>query len=437
MPPESTQTKALRGRVIHAPAFGDIEEWPDGAVVWDAAGRIVNVGPAAATLAQYPDAAVEDVRPALILPGLVDAHTHLPQYPAAGVGATDLLAWLDHDIFPLERRFRADAAEALAPAFFHALAANGSSSAAVYLAVFHDSATVCFQHAEASGLRVTMGKMMMDDVTYSGTAPTLVVDQSLNETDDLCRAWHGRDAGRIRYAVSPRFAVACSEAMLRGAAEIASWYGAAIQTHLSETVEELHVVAKRFPDARDYTDVYERAGILGPRTVLGHAIHLSDRERDALAATGSSVAHCPTSNFYLASGLMAADRLMEAGVTVGLGSDVAAGPELSMWRVMRAAVETRNARAATTPGVAPLSARHAFHLATLGGARALGIAEVAGSLEPGKEADILVADPATVAPPGVALDEMTAEQILSLCVWRGDERLTRRLYVRGSKVFER
>lgn len=421
----------LRGRVIHAPVFGALEEWRDGAVVWDAAGAIVEVGDFATVMGRHPAATVADVRPCVVLPGLVDAHTHLPQYPAAGAGAGELLPWLRRYIFPLERRFRASEAERLAPLFFRDLAANGTTTAGIYLAVWEDSADVCFQHAEAGGLRVAMGKVMMDVETYSDTAPTRVIDQSLEETDRLCRKWHGRDAGRIRYAVSPRFAVACSEALMRGAAEIAAWYDAGIQTHLAENTDELKVIAQRFPDAMDYTDVYARCGLLGPRTVMGHAIHLGEREIETLGVTGTRVAHCPTSNFYLGSGMMELDRLRAAGVAVGLGTDVAGGPDLSMWRVMRAAIATRNARAALYEGVAPLTARHAFHLATLGGAQALGIPETVGSLAEGKDADILVADPGAVAPPDADVEAMSADEVLSLLVWRGDDRMTRKVFVRG------
>lgn len=431
--PSEPQLTGLRGRVIHAPVYGALEEWRDGVVLWDAAGRIVDVGYASTLVARYPDAAITDVRPALVLPGLVDAHTHLPQYPAAGVGSGELMPWLRRYVFPLERRFRAAEAERLAPLFFLDLAANGTTTAGVYLAVWEDSSDVCFQHAEASGLRVAMGKVMMDVETYSDTAPTRLVDQSMEETDRLCRKWHGRDGGRIRYVVSPRFALACSEALMRGAAEIASWYNAGIQTHLSENTDELKIIAERFPDALDYTDVYARCGLLGPRTVVGHAVHLSDREREALGVTGTKVAHCPTSNFCLGSGLMALDKLRLAGVAVGLGTDVAGGPDLSMWRVMRAAIETRNARAAVSPGVAPLQARHAFYLATEGGAQTLGVSDAVGSLAEGKDADILIADPGAVAPPETEIEAMDADEILSLCVWRGEDRMTKAVYVRGKR----
>lgn len=424
----------LRGRIIHAPVFGSLREWRDGAVVWDANGLITDAGSARDLLARNLDARIIDVRPWVVIPGLVDTHTHLPQYPAAGIGSGELLPWLERFIFPLEHDFRVEQAERLAPLFFRELALNGITSCAVYSALWEDSCHVCFRHAEASGLRVTMGKMMMDYATYSETAPVRIVEQSLEETDRLCRQWHGRDNGRLRYAVSPRFAVACTEQLMRGAAEIAERHGASIQTHLAENGEEGDVVAHRFPDALDYTDVYDRCGLLGPRTILGHAIHLSDREIDRIAESGSSVAHCPTSNFFLRSGLMDLWRLRDAGITVGLGSDVAAGPELNPWRVQRAAIETRNALAATKPTTPALEPRHAFHLATVGGAQALGRGDETGDFEVGKQADAVVLNISAVAPPGTDVEALNADEVLALCVWRGDARMTKRVFVGGREV---
>jgi guanine deaminase len=434
---ESTPTRCgLRGRIIHTPVYGEVVEWRDGAVVWDHNGLILAAGDAGDVLSRYSDSGVEDVRPHLVVPGLVDTHTHLPQLPVAGVGAGELLEWLHRYVFPAEREFRVEQACALAPVFFRLLAAAGTTSAAVYLALWEDSAHVCFNAAQRSGLRVVMGKMMMDDETYSGAAPTRALELSLRESENLCREWNGRDRNRIRYAFSPRFAVACSEPLMVGAAELAQRYNAFIQTHLSESRDELRRVRTRFPAASDYTDVYDRAGLLGPRTIAGHAIWLNDRERARLAATGTSVAHCPTSNLYLASGLMDLGALREAGVNVGLGSDVAGGPDVSMWRVMRAAIEVRNTREAVYGYAPPFGAAEAFHLATMGGAAALGIDRDTGTIEAGKEADLLVLDPTTAAPPGAQPELMDAGEVLSLLAWRGDARTTVRTYVRGRAVYD-
>src|SRR5207245_9413494 len=195
------------------------------------------------------------------------------------------------------------------------------------------------------------------------------------------------DGGGGQYAFSPRFAVTCSETRMRGGAELPARLEAYLQTHLAENREELEKVHHLYMSARDYTYVYEKCGMLTAHTMLGHCIHLNPREIAAIAAGQSSVAHCPSSNLFLGSGLMKLDHIMKAGINVGLCSDVAGGPELNMWQVMRAAIEVQKARSAYEPNLRPLRPGEAFYLATLGGARALGKSNIIGSLDSGKEAD--------------------------------------------------
>ena len=204
----------------------------------------------------------------------------------------------------------------------------------------------------------------------------------------------------MRYAVTPRFAVSCTAELLRESAALAASTGAYWQTHVSEDRGEIAEVARLFPEALDYVDVYDRAGGLGARTVLAHAVHLSDRELARLVETGTRVAHCPASNLFLASGVMPLARYLEAGLGVGLGSDVAGGPDLSIFTAMRVGFYAQNAlrrRRASRRGrcSTPLDW---LRLGTLGGARALGLEDAIGSLEAGKEADLIAVDPAFVAP---------------------------------------
>src|SRR5437879_7099977 len=209
--------------------------------------------------------------------------------------------------------------------------------------------------------------------------------------------------------------------MMRGAAELAARLEAYLQTHLAENREELEKVHHLYMSARDYTHVYEKCGLLTTHTVLGHCIHLNPREIAAIAAAQSSVAHCPSSNLFLGSGLMKLDQLLKAGINIGLGSDVAGGPELNMWQVMRAAIEVQKARSAYEQNLRQLSASEAIYLATLGGARALGKAHIIGSLDSGKEADLIVVDLAALLPyPNEdALAELTPAAVVALCISRG------------------
>ena len=364
---------------------------------------------------------------------MVDLHSHLPQLPNAGLGAgLDLLAWLDRYIYPLERGFDEAAAERLAPIAWRAYAAAGTTTALVFGAVYEASLDATFRAAEAHGIRAVIGKVMMDRITYDPTIePAAILERSLRESADLIARWHGRDGGRLRYAVAPRFAVSCTADMLRESAALAASTGAYWQTHLSEDRGEIAEVGRLFPDARDYVDVYERAGGLGARTILAHAVHLSDRELNRLVATGSHVAHCPVSNLFLASGVMPLARYLEAGLSVGLGSDVSAGPDLSILTAMRGGFYAQNA--VRVAGLSSAPGQELFdwlRMGTLGGARVLGIDDLVGSLEVGKEADLIAVDPRFVAavPGHVDSDPL---DLMSRLIFRAHPEMVRAAWVRG------
>ena len=372
-----------------------------------------------------------------IFPGLIDLHAHVPQYPAVARGTCELLPWLRTQIFPLEKEFTGPKGRREAGAFFPELARHGTTTAVLYTAVFEDSTEAAFHAAAKSGLRIIMGKMMMDVGSYGSLQPTKILSISLHESERLCKTWHGAQDGLIEYAFSPRFAVACSEKLMRCAAELANQYGAYIQTHLAENREEIDKVRNQFTWAQDYTEIYEKCGLLGPRTVLGHCIHLSDRERSALAAAGASVAHCPTANLFLRSGILPLEKIRAAGVRVGLGSDVAAGPELNLWQVMRSAIESQKARAFYEPETPVPSPAAALHLATQGAAEALGKGGTIGSFEIGKEADLTLMDFGALLPyrQHAKTSDLTAEDIVSLCIYRGGPQAVLETFVRGRSVF--
>jgi guanine deaminase len=427
----------LRGFLIDSPEYGKVRSWSDGALVIDD-GRIAEIGDYE-TLARKPrPQAVRWLhsKRVAIFPGLIDLHTHVPQYPAVARGTTELLPWLRTQIFPLEREFTKGRREA--GAFFTELARQGTTTAMLYTAIYEDSTEAAFHAAAKSGLRIIMGKMMMDVGSYGNLQPTKVVSISLHESERLCKTWHGTGDGLIEYAFSPRFAVACSEKLMRGVAELAVKYGAYIQTHLAENREEIEKVRHQFTWAQDYTEVYEKCGLLGPRTVLGHCIHLSDRERGALAAAGANVAHCPSANLFLRSGILSLEKIRSAGLRVGLGSDVAAGPELNLWQVMRSAIESQKARSFYEADAVVPSPGAALHLATQGAAEALGKGGVIGSFEIGKEADLTVMDFGALLPyrqNSKTAADLTAEDIVSLCIYRGGPHSVLETFVRGRSVY--
>jgi guanine deaminase len=421
---------ALRARVLTPLGGGGFRYEADARIEVDAAGRLTAV---AAWDAARGAENVFDLRPWVLLPGMVDLHLHLPQLPNAGLGAgLDLLTWLDRYIFPLERDFDRSAAERLAPMAFQAMAAAGTTTALMYGAVFEPSLDAAFEAAEAHGIRAVIGKVMMDRLRYDPSlAEADVLETSVRQSEDLISRWHGRDNGRLRYAVTPRFAVSCSADMLRESAELAARTGAYWQTHLAEDRNEIAEVQRLFPDALDYTDVYDRAGGLGARTVMAHAIHLSDREIGRLGETQTRIAHCPSSNLFLASGTMRLGRYLEAGLVVGLGSDVSAGPDLSLFGVMRAGAYTQSGlRTMLDEPYAPLAPMDWLRLGSLEGARALGLDDAIGSVEDGKEADLIAIDTALTAPvPGG--DATEPEEIASRLIFRSHPSMVRAAWVRG------
>src|SRR6187399_299687 len=336
----ATPPFSLRARLLSPLGDGGVLDEYDGLVDVDASGRIVRIEPWSADSA--PAEAV-DLRPMVVMPGLVDLHAHLPQLPNAGLGAgLDLLTWLDQYIFPLERAYGERTAARTAPAAFRAFAAAGTTTVVAYAAIWPESTDAAFAAAEAHGIRAVIGKVMMDRLTYDHEIdPGEILETSLRQSDELATRWHGRDDGRLQYAFTPRFAVSCSAEMLRESAALAERHGAYWQTHLSEDAGEIHEVRRLFPEAQDYLDVYDRAGGVGDRAILAHAIHLGRREIARLAESRAGVAHCPASNLFLSSGMMPLGEYLRAGVRVGLGSDVAAGPELSMFTVMRAGTVTQ------------------------------------------------------------------------------------------------
>jgi guanine deaminase len=426
----------VRARLLTPLDAGGTYHEPDGLLHVDEAGRLDFVGAAH----DRPDEAASaiDLRPWVALPGMIDTHAHLPQLPNAGLGfALDLLTWLDRLTFPTERSWAdPEVAEALAPGIFAAFAASGTTTVLGYGVVYEAAMEACFRAAETHGIRAILGKVMMDRETYDPTIePSTILDRSLRETADLIARWHGADGGRLGYAVTPRFAVSCSSDMLRESANLARSTGTWWQSHVSEDTFEIAEVGRLFPDATDYVDVYDRAGGLGQRTVLAHAIHLSERELGRLVETGTHVAHCPASNLFIGAGVMPLARYLEAGLSVAIGSDVAGGPDASIFSVMRAGAYSQMARRslAADDARAVLGPLDWLRMGSLAGAQALGLDDRIGSLEVGKEADLIAIDPSFVASVSDHADD-DPEDLMSRLIFRAHPDMVRAAWVRGRRL---
>ncbi len=447
-----------RAHLLSPEAPARLKDIPDGGLLVDGEGRIVDAGPFEAVAAAHPGAEVLDLRPHWILPGLVDLHSHLPQYECVALDGLELLPWLETHIFPAEARFRdPEVAAAAARLYFRHQLAVGTTTSVAYLTVHQEAADRAFREAERSGIRAILGKVMMD----RHTPPALLeaTDASLAQSEELCATWHGRDRGRLQYAFTPRFAPVCSMELMKGLSLAAQRHGAYIQTHLSENLGEIDRVRELFPEARDYTDVYASAGMLGPRTLLGHCIHLDRSERDVIRESGATMVHCPRSNAFIKSGIMPLRRWLSEGISVGLASDVGGGPSLDMWGEMAmacnasklrwagqriqarrleelegldAALRSRLAEALDLEAEEPVDPALAFHLATLHSARALGLEAVIGSLDAGKDADFMVVDPSRVDPAETRAI-LRPDEVLSRLMYRSDPAMVRAAYVRGKR----
>ncbi len=449
-----------RAHLLNPASPHRLEDIPDGLMQVDADGRIGLVGPFEAVAALCPSEPVEDLRPHWILPGMVDLHVHLPQHEAVAMDGLELLPWLETFIFPAEARFADTAvAQRAAARFFKGLLYRGTTTAVIYTTVHEAATDAAFREAERAGIRAVIGKVMMDRNSPDALREDTAV--SLAQSEALCQTWHGRDRGRLQYAFTPRFAPTCSAELMRGVGALASKYGAYIQTHVSENLQELEWVRELFPEASSYTDVYRRMGMLGPRTLLGHGIHLDCAERALLCESGTTLVHCPRSNAFLKSGIMPLRQWLEEGLSLGLGTDVGAGPSLSMWAEAAFACTASKLRWAEGQNLAdrlgrmegldgvhraeitqalglsagaPVDPVQAFFLATLGGAQALGLQDSIGSLTTGKEADFVVVDPRIVDPAESRRPE-APEHTLSRMLYREHPGMVRATYIRGRRCF--
>ncbi|MBE3100603.1 MAG: amidohydrolase family protein [Acidobacteria bacterium] len=395
-----------RGHVV-TPTRDGWADWPDGRIEVER-GRIRAAGPWRRAR-QYVD-----LRPHILFPGLVDTHAHVPQLPICGVHPEDLLTWLRKWTFPLEKRFRGERARQLSQRFMQDMLAQGTTTAALYTSAWPDSVDACFAAAEEIGIHAWIGPPLMDEGAYRAVTTKRVIAEA--------RALAALDRPKLRFAVTPRFALSCSEELLEACGDLASARDLPIQTHLAEQPEECREVRRRF--GRGYVEVYDRAGLVGPRTIFAHCIWLSAADWRRIAHT--AVAHCPTSNVFLRSGVMDWRRAQVA--RVGFGTDVGAGPDLSIFRVARMAWTVHSLAGHL------IDAGDLLRTATLGGGAALGFDDV-GSLEAGKSADFIVLDADHVIPAGAPTTEST-DDLLSRILHRSGRSSIRQVYVAGRLVAE-
>ena len=390
-------------------------------------GRIARSGAYEAVRAAAPAGVREiDHRPHLILPGFVDPHIHFPQMQVIASYAASLLEWLNTYTFVEEQRF-ADPGHAarIAPMFFDELVRHGTTTAAAYCSVHKASADAFFAESLKRGMCMVAGKVMMDRNAPQALCDT--AEAAYDDTKAVIAAWHGK--GRNHVAITPRFAITSSPEEMEMAGALAREHpDLHVQSHLSENKAEIEFTRKLYPQAIDYTDVYARYGLLGPKSLFGHCIHLSQREVGALADSGSVAVFCPTSNLFLGSGLFDCARLAAppSPVRIAIATDVGGGTSFSMLRTLDEGYKVLQLQGQRLD---PLTS---FYRITLGNARALSLDDRIGTLAEGSDADLVVLDAG--ATPAMRLRMETVSSVteeLFLLQTLGDDRAIAETYVAG------
>lgn len=426
----------LRGQVLsfkNDPTIvGDaqsLDHWQSGAIVVDGAGKIAWRGDYADLPEDYKGQNETDYGDQIISAGFIDAHLHFPQYRMIAAYATDLLDWLNRYTFIEEQRYGdIDIANEAAGLFLTELFRNGITSCMAFSTLHPEATDALFSAAEKYNMALITGRTMMDRNAPEGLCDT--AQTSYDQSEQLIEKWSGKS--RLGYAISPRFAVTSTEAQLQAAgALVAKYPDLWMQTHLSENHGEIDMVSKDFPWSKDYTDVYDRFGLLGDKSYFAHGIHLSDRELARLSESGSAIVHCPTSNNFLGSGHFKClnTKTGDNGVKTGIGCDIGGGTSYSTLATMRDAFTVSQLVGAR------LSPLDTYYMATLGNARVLHLEDQIGSIEVGKYADLVVLNPQAtpIMAARHALSESLADELFALMIM-GDDRAITQTYVAGKPV---
>ena len=401
------------------------------AIVAMAGGKITHFGPASAVKSLLPPGThiYEYGRDALILPGFIDCHVHYPQTQIIGACGEQLLDWLEKYTFVAEQRFAEVAhARAVANVFLDECLRNGTTTVASFCTVHAHSVDAFFEAAAQRGMRTITGKCLMDRNAPEALRDT--AQSGYDESKALIARWH--DKGRALYAITPRFAPTSTPEQMELAGALWKEHpGTYLQSHVSENRDEVAYARSIYPERAGYLDIYDHYGQLGPRAIYGHGIWLTDAELARMHETGTAIAHCPTSNMFLGSGLfdLRKAKQKDRPVRVGLATDVGAGTTLSMLQTMGAAYKVAQL------GGGSLSASLAFYLATRGSARALYLEDKIGGIAVGMEADLIVLNMKSTPLIDFRMQRCESfEEALFVQMTMADERAVADRYVNGRQI---
>ncbi|MDO9183987.1 MAG: guanine deaminase [Bacteriovorax sp.] len=405
---------------------------PDALIIFEN-GKIKSFGSFDQLKSTLPEAMeVKTYKDSLVLPGFIDTHIHYPQTQIMGAFGKQLIDWLNNYTFVAEQQFKNfDYAKKVAEFFLDECLKAGTTTVMTYCTVHPESVDAFFEAAIQRNMRVIAGKVLMDrnaPEALLDKSATIGYDQSLN----LINKWHNKE--RLSYAITPRFAPTSTHEQLESTGALWKKFPTTyMQTHVSENLGEIAWVKELFPERKDYLDVYDHYGLLGKRAVYGHGVHLTEREWQRMYDTQSSVAHCPTSNEFLGSGLFNFEiaKRKDRPVKLGLATDVGAGTSFSQLQSMN-----ESYKIAQLGGFA-LSSIHAFYLATKGAAESLGLEDKIGSIKPGMEADLVVLNLKSTALIDFRMGHCkNIEEALFIQMIMGDDRATKAVYIAGNLAYE-
>ena len=422
--------RLLRGRIL---TFHREPEGPEdtGAFAYIEDGALIVANGLIQAIGAFPDVEktagdIEQIdhRPHLLTAGFIDTHLHFPQTQVIASWGAQLIDWLNTYTFPEETRYADEThSQTMAERFLNQILSNGTTTAAAFCSVHKQSAEALFAAAEKRDMRIIAGKVLMDRNAPDGLRDT--PDSGYEDSKTLIETWQGR--GRALYAITPRFAITSTPEQLEMAGALAAEHPECyVQSHLSENHQEIALTAELYPSARDYLDVYETHNLLGPRTLMGHAIHLKDREVAVLAETGTHPIFCPTSNLFLGSGLFDDARLRAQEITNGIATDIGGGTSYSMLQTLNEGYKVLQLLGQN------LHPFRAFHWITRGNAEVLGLESKIGTLDAGTEADILVLNAHATQAMAMRMErvETLAEELFLLQIM-GDDRAIAETYISG------
>ena len=416
-------TAILRGNILHTPAFGALEAIPRGYLVLED-GVIQGVYPSLPE--KFARCPAEDYGDALILRSFADLHLHAPQYPMLGMGMDlPLLAWLETYTFPVEARFQdPDFARVVYRALAEDLISSGTTRVAMFSSRHTDATLILMEELERAGVTGLVGKVNMD---RNGGAVQEGTEESLSETLrwlEHCRFEH------VKPILTPRFTPSCTDGLMEALGRLAAERDLPVQSHLSENVSEGAWVRELHPDCAQYWETYDKYGLWKKGTLMAHCVHSDPREQEAMARSGVWAVHCPASNVNLCSGTAPVREMLERGVPVALGSDIAGGDQLAMNRVITAAIRASKVKAMET-GRAFLTVPEAYYLGTAAGHRYFG---GGAGFRAGDKLHAVVVDDSTMPPP---VRELTLPERLERALYLMDKRHIRAVYSEGRRVLVR